>query len=419
MVLLQKATDRIKKSKVASHQNKGKSALGAGCAAIFWPGSFVFGFPGVMAQHWQYAFYVDRAAIGKILFFVLAAVGLFMFFIGRWQERFGPARLTAVSGILGGLSTIMVGWATGIGLVYVWAFLVGVSSSLIYLPALTVVQTWFPRRRGLVSGTVNLVFALSAAVMSPIFGFMLSTLGYRSMTLILGLAALATGLLAAPFLKFPLSQPSSPPVRSPDEKIPAICLTVSQALQTKSFWLLWLIWALAGAAGIAMVTLSTTFGVSKGMQLKEAVLILTAFNLTSGIGRLASGYISDLFSRNKTICLTFAAAGGAYLLFNHLHGLTAWATLAAVIGFAFGTLFAVSAPLASDCFGMKHFAAIFGLMFTAYGFLAGALGPWLSGYLLDLYPGDFRLVFTYLGVFFLLSAALILFVRPLPGQSKV
>ena len=195
-------------------------------------------------------------------------------------------------------------------------------------------------------------------------------------------------------------------------------MTVSHALSTRSFWFLWLIWALAGGAGIAMVTLSTTFGVSKGMQLKEAILILTAFNLTNGLGRLVSGYISDLFSRNKTICLTFAAAGSAYLLFNSLQGLTAWATMAALVGFAFGTLFAVSAPLASDCFGMKHFAAIFGLIFTGYGFLAGALGPWLSGYLLDLYSDDFSLVFTYLGMLFLLSAVLILFVRPAPGQSK-
>lgn len=396
----------------------GKAALIAGCAAIFWPGTFVFGFPGVMAQHWQNTLHVDLADIGKTLFFVLAAVGTFMFIIGKLQEKFGPHRMTAFSGIFCGLSAIMVGWATSMGLVYMWAFLVGMSSAFIYIPALTVVQTWFPHRRGLVSGIVNLVFALSAAVMSPLFSFMLFTFGYRSMTLILGLVALATGLLAAPFMKFPDSRRSSSLASSDDEKKPTVSLTVSQALRTKNFWFLWLIWAMAGAAGIAMVTLSTTFGISKDMHLKEAVVILTAFNLTSGFGRLVSGYISDMFSRNKTICLTFAVAGAAYLLFNHLQGLIAWSTMASLVGFAFGTLFAVSAPLATDCFGMKHFAAIYGLMFTAYGFLSGALGPWLSGYLLDLYPDNFTPVFSYLGMFFILSAVLILFVRPSSGQPK-
>ena len=82
------------------------------------------------------------------------------------------------------------------------------------------------------------------------------------------------------------------------------------------------------------------------------------------------------------------------------------------MGFAFGTLFAVSAPLASDCFGMKHFGAIFGLVFTAYGFIAGALGPWLSGYLLDATHGDFSLVFIYLAIFYFTSALLIRYARP-------
>ena len=58
--------------------------------------------------------------------------------------------------------------------------------------------------------------------------------------------------------------------------------------------------------------------------------------------------------------------------------------------------FAVSAPLATDCFGMTHFGAIFGLVFMAYGFVAGPLGPWLSGHVLDSTQGNFQVVFTYL-----------------------
>jgi len=106
------------------------------------------------------------------------------------------------------------------------------------------------------------------------------------------------------------------------------------------------------------------------------------------------------------------SAGLAYVLLPYLDGLAVWAVLAAVVGFAFGTLFAVSAPLATDCFGMAHFGAIFGLVFTAYGFVAGPLGPWLSGHVLDSTQGNFQAVFTYLGVFFFVSALLIWFARP-------
>ncbi|HSO20255.1 MAG TPA: hypothetical protein VLT88_12395, partial [Desulfosarcina sp.] len=73
---------------------------------------------------------------------------------------------------------------------------------------------------------------------------------------------------------------------------------------------------------------------------------------------------------------------------------------------------AVSGPLAGDCFGMQNFGAIFGLIFTAYGFVAGPLGPWLSGLILDATGGDYMLVFSLLGLLYLAAAAMIMLVQP-------
>jgi OFA family oxalate/formate antiporter-like MFS transporter len=168
-----------------------------------------------------------------------------------------------------------------------------------------------------------------------------------------------------------------------------------------------------GAAGIAMVTLAVPYGISRGQGAGSAVMILTAFNLSSGLSRLIMGFFSDKFSRTGGMSLTFLAAGSAYLLLPYVTGLVVILIPAAVIGYAFGTLFAVSAPLAVDCFGLKHFGAIFGLVFTAYGFLAGPLGPSLSGYLLDATGSDFSPVFSYLGCFCLISSFLVRRVRPL------
>jgi MFS family permease len=82
-----------------------------------------------------------------------------------------------------------------------------------------------------------------------------------------------------------------------------------QTLQTPAFWCFWLVWGLAGAAGIATVTLSTTFGTARGLTLEQAVLILTAFNVTNGASRLIAGYLSDMMGRRLTMGLTFAATG--------------------------------------------------------------------------------------------------------------
>jgi len=147
-----------------------------------------------------------------------------------------------------------------------------------------------------------------------------------------------------------------------------------------------------------MVTLSVNFGLSKGFSMGEAVFVLISFNLMSGLSRLVTGFVSDIAGRNVTMSITFFAAGVAYFVLIGAQNLLAIAILVAVIGFAFGTLFAVSAPLVTDCFGLKHFGAIFGLIFTAYGFISGILGPSLSGYLIDMNKGNFTPIFAYFGV---------------------
>lgn len=108
--------------------------------------------------------------------------------------------------------------------------------------------------------------------------------------------------------------------------------------------------------------------------------------------------------------ISFFLAGTAYIIMPHIHGVVLWSVTAACIGYGFGTLFAVSAALATDCFGLKHFGSIFGLVFTAYGFVAGPLGPILAGYLLEY--TTYGWVFGYLGAFFLISSILIWFVKP-------
>lgn len=393
---------------------RGILAITGASMAIFWSGSFIFGFPGVMAPYWQDLFQVGRGAVGNILFFILASVGFFMFFVGRWQEKYGTRAMITIGTVLTGLDMFLIAHASNVFWLYLWAFLMGTASCFLYIPGLTTAQRWFPARRGLVAGIVNFTFGVGAAVMAPLFGTLLGSLGYVAMNYALAVAALLMGVSAAQFtdapqVAFPQSG-AAPGAAAPHDLGPS--LTVSESLRTSSFWFLWLTWALQGAAGIAMVTLSTAFGLSRGFTLESAVILLTAFSAANGTSRLVTGFLSDIIGRTFTMSVAFGAAGAAYFLLPYVQSLLVMAALAAVIGFAFGTLFGVSAPLATDCFGLQHFGAIFGLVFTAYGFISGVIGPSLAGYVLDATNGNFSVVFTYLGVFCLLSGIFIRFVVP-------
>jgi len=396
--------------------NRGKRALIGCSAAIFWPGALAFGFPGVMAPRWQAMFHVGKGAIGNTLFFQLAALGVFMFFVGRWQERIGIRRMVTIGTILFVLNILVIAFASNIWMLYLWAFLNGASTCFIYTPTITSVQRWFPERRGLVSGVVNFAFGISAAIMSPLFNRMIDSMGYVAMNLLVAVMALATGIVAARFTESPqqpVAQPS--PAPTPGEGLHVELgnsLTVRESVRTRSFWFLWLTWAFQGASAIAMVILATPFGLARGFSMESSVAILTAFNLLNGGSRIVMGYLSDFVNRNRAMSITFLASGVAYLLLPHVSGLKAIAILAAIIGWSLGTLFAVSAPLAADCFGLRHFGAIFGLVYTAYGFVAGLLGPSLSGYILDITKGNYAIVFSYLGLFCILSSGFIFLVVP-------
>lgn len=392
-----------------------------------------------MSPYWREVFHVGTGATGNVMFFILAAVGIFMFVAGQWQEKIGTKLTVSIGAVICGLSLFIASYATDIYLVYLWAFLTGTGSCFVYITGLTVVQRWFVHRRGLASGIVNLFFGLSAAIMAPVFASLLNTWGYLQMNILIAVLTIVVGITAAQFIQTPeragytakpaagakgetqadTRQASSEGQDAASNRLQMSVklgesLTVKQAIRTKSFWFLWLTWALQGAAGIAMVTLSVAFGLASRLPMESAVLLLTAFNLTNGFSRLVSGFLSDTLPRSLTLSLTFFAAAVAYFVLPHISTLGAMAILVAVIGYSFGTMFSVSAPLASDCFGLKHFGAIFGLVFTAYGFLSGFLGPSLSGYLLDLTGGSFVPVFTYLGTFCILSGFFITKVVPPP-----
>lgn len=387
----------------------GPTALVGSSLIVAWVGAFIFGYPGVLGRHWQETFGVGRGDVGASLFFVLAAVGSCMFIAGRLQERFGIRAMMVAGVVACGLDVMALPYARDMRLVWVWAFVMGAASCFMYLPALTTVQRWYPQKKGLMSGLVNFTFGFSAAVLSPLFGYMLRTVGYESMNLILGGLVLVTGLAAAPFTGAPRVSTPTGVFAFP---VTTKSLSVSEAVRTANFRWLWVVWSIQGAAGISMVTLSTQFGLSRGFDLDQAVVILTAFGLTNGLGRLLMGWLSDRVGRRRAMSFTFAAAGIAYYLAPHTYGVADAAFLAAVIGFSFGTLFAVSAPLAIDCFGIQHFGSIYGLIFTGYGFLAGFLGPYVSGRILDATSGNFTLVFMYLGTYCFAGAALIHLVDP-------
>ncbi len=369
--------------------------------ALFFPGAFIFGFPGVMAGHWQAFFHVNKAQIGRLMFYVLAGTGCSMYLAGKLMEKICP-RLVILGGSLACSSAmIFAAQVSSMSQVYMWAFAEGFFCGFVYIPCLGVFQGIFPENKGLVTGMLNLTFGGAAAVMSPVFAWLLLSYGYGMSCYAAGSVSVVTGS-AAFFLMGNMK------VKTGKSGFSIPQLSFIKTLKLPSFWFLWSVWALAGASGISLIVLASSFGKHLGYGIRQYVYILTAFNVLNGIGRIICGRLADMYSKQKIMAFIFSMAGFAYIAMPYSGNIYSASFLACFVGLAFGGLFTVSAPLVTEVFGLENFGRIFGLVFTAYGFLAGFLGPWMSGMILDATDSDFRIVFAIFAVFYFVSSFLIM-----------
>ena len=420
------------KSNGVRMSNGARTVVGASLA-IFFHGSLVFGMPGLMSSVWGKELGISSGALSLVMFFLLAALGTFMFFVGKWTVLYGAKRLILVGTVLAAIAAALTALVSNVWMIYLWAFLIGAASCFVYSPGINVAQQWFPHIKGTVSGIVNLTFGIAAAIMVPIYRLWLESYGQTTLALIIAALTLVLGLLGTGLIVLPTPGATPQHAKTQDAKKQdaktqdakkqdakrgdgPLALTPTEAVRTKSFWLLWVVWALMGAAGITMVTQSVRYGLHLGFGLAAASGILASFNLTNGLSRLASGVLSDRLGRKLTLALSFVLAGAAYFVLPHTSSLSVIMLLAAGVGFGYGTLFACSAPLIAECFGLKHFGVIFGLVFTSFGFVSGLVGPVATGLILDATGNSYSTAFLFLGALCLASAGLVMAIRQPDSQ---
>lgn len=402
---------------------KGWLAVIACALATFNSGALFFGYPGLMTPYWRELLQVDSGATGLIMTFACLGVGCMTLVSGRLHPKIGTRRSFLIGSVILIVCMCLANLANSMPMIYLWAYLNGAGTGFIYGPSLTTVQHWFPQRRGLATGVVNLCFGTAAAVMSPVYTLLFNSVGYKKMNyVVLGMLVVLNGLSLL-FAELPdrvvLSDEErqgrfeileklkqKDPAKGPT--LAAKDYTVKEALKTRSFWAVWLAWVFVGAAGISMVSQGGNFATSIGLP---TVVVITAFNLTNGIGRIVAGTLSDFIGRNATGCVAFVMGAVGYLLLPFCGNPVLVAVLSAFVGFAFGTLFAISAPLVSDLFGLKHYSTIFSLVFVAYGFISGIVGPAFVGVLLNATGERFTVVFPILAAFCAVGAVCILLAR--------
>ncbi|AQZ69835.1 putative integral membrane transport protein [[Actinomadura] parvosata subsp. kistnae] len=262
--------------------------------------------PGVLITPLQEEFGWSAGTISLAISVNLVLYGLTAPFAAALMDRFGMRRVVAVALLLiaagSGLTVFMsASWQ----LLLCWGVLVGLGTgSMALVFAATVVDRWFVRHRGLVTGVLTAAGATGQLVFLPVLAQLAHGPGWRFASLTVAAAALAV----VPFVWWLLrdrpedvgttalgADPAAPrpePART-NAALRAVTVLASAA-RTRPFWLLAGGFAICGASTNGLV--STHFipaAHDHGMAEPVAAGLLAIIGIFDIAGTVASGWLSD------------------------------------------------------------------------------------------------------------------------------
>ena len=269
------------------------------------------------------------------------------------------------------------------------------------------VSSWFERRRGTALAVVMSGGAVGAIVLPPAAEALIESVGWRRACVVLGAMVIVVGVpIVARFIR------ERPVDRGGTTVLDGV--SVREGLTSRVFWILVIVLFSQSIAQNGALTHMSALLTDRGVPARGAALALSAMGAASLLGRLTTGWLLDRFFAPRVgFCLLSVAAVGTYLLAG-AQSLPVGVVAAALIGFGMGAEADVTPYILSRYLGLRSFAMLYGLTWTAYA-IAGAIGPILMGRAFDA-TGSYRVLLTQLQSARSSIAALMLL---MPGYAKV
>ena len=269
----------------------------------------------------------------------------------------------------------------------------------------------FDAKRGLALGLALTGTGLSAVILPQYATWLMERFDWR--VAFLGIAALP-GLIAAPVVWLFLPKESSAQVESVQA---AEGMPLRVAAGAYRFWVIAASFVLVslGVGGLIthMIPMLTDRGYSPG----EAAAVASVQGLALIAGRVVTGYLLDrLWAPGLTAFILAFPAFACLIFATEIGGTTGAAAAAAIMGFAAGAEIDLLAFLIGRYFGMKHFGAIYGVLYAAFIIGAGS-APALFGYAYDV-SGSYAFILKVAAACFTAGAVLILTMGRYPTLSR-
>jgi len=335
---------------------------------------------------WSRTTVTSGNALGKLL-----VAPLFGFFAGWLIDRYGPRRLMLLGSLLMGVALIGLGFTGGA----LWLFYIFyIFNALGYvfagpLPCQVLISRWFEKNRGKAMGIAYLGIGVGGALAPQIARKLESGFDWNISLACLGVLVMLVSMPMVFFIKDSKKKEEKTEKKPEPETVP-----IKSILTNRNFYLL-----LLGS----MCAIGVVGAVSQHLKLylrdieytqEQAARVMSLVLIMSLVGRLATGFFADVFSRKYVMITIYMMVASAISLFLMPDFPGKIYVFAIVYGIGLGGDYMIIPLMAGDLFGVKALGRTMGIILVADG-IAESLLPMGVGAMYDA-TGNYMLGFTAL-----------------------
>lgn len=193
--------------------------------------------------------------------------------------------------------------------------------------------------------------------------------------------------------------------------------TMGEMVKTKVFWVLLLFFSFANAAGTMMVSFTSPIAQRQvGLSAMTAALCVSIMTLSNMCGRIGFGFIYDKLKGWNSLILLMVINGVSMLMLTQATSYVYFVVCVMLVGFSFGGLLVVFAPMVRMIFGAKHYNQNYGLLFIGYG-IGAFVGPKISAYFYDA-TGQYTLGFIGAAILAVVAIVLVILAKKLAVKEN-
>jgi MFS transporter, OFA family, oxalate/formate antiporter len=325
--------------------------------------------------------------LATIVFLMMAVGGPFA---GWLLEKFPARRIMVIGAIAAGLAFALASQARSYPTVILAYILLGSGMSLSTLTPVAVVigKSFDDSERGSALGLAMSGNGAGGFLMIPVASAAVTHLGWRGGYLVL---AAPMVLVAVPlFLSFVHLQPrkiDGSSVASQGEGLEAY-----EAIKTRALWLILSVTFLYGFGVCMPLVHLIPYLIHLGYNPERAAAAMGTVQGITCVGTIVVGGLVDRFgARSMMAACTLTCAVSLAILLGAGNVLLL-VVFIVIFGFILNVMTALTPLLLAECLGMRRFALFSGVGITTT-LVAGAVGPLLGGWLVDL-TGEYSSAFV-------------------------